>query len=231
VGNVDGHTSLTVIESLVADPPTAFTWNANSALLPAVTVCEALPPDGITISKSIPVPNRLMLCGLSPALSFSVSDAVRDPPAVGRNVTLIVHVPAGNTVELHVVVCEKSPLFVPVNIIVLMFSVSLPPLVTVTTCAALVVATACVANVSFVGVIVAVAPVPNPNNVPVCGLPGASSAIDTMAELEPVVLGVNVTVITHEFPEVSAAPHVFTCEKLELLAPVIVKLVMFNVTV
>ena len=95
----------------------------------------------------------------------------------------------------------------------------------------LVVATACVPNVSFDGVIVAVAPVPSPNNVAVCGLPGASSAIETMAELEPVVFGVNVTVITHELPAVTAVPQVLTCEKLELFAPLRVMPVTFSVTV
>ena len=95
----------------------------------------------------------------------------------------------------------------------------------------LLVATACVPNVSVVGVMVAVAPVPSPNNVAVCGLPGASSAIETMAELEPVVFGVNVTVITHPLPAVRADPHVLTCEKLELLDPVMVMPVMFSVTV
>ncbi len=86
-------------------------------------------------------------------------------------------------------------------------------------------------NVSVVGDIVAVAPVPSPNNVAVCGLPGASSAIETIAELEPVVFGVNVTVITQELPAVTADPQVFTCEKLELLAAVIVRPEMFSVTV
>lgn len=74
----------------------------------------------------------------------------------------------------------------------------------------LVVVTACVGKVSVAGDIVAVAPVPNPNNVAVCGLPGASSAIETIAVFEPVTFGVNITVITHELPDVTAAPHVFT---------------------
>ncbi len=205
---------------------------ANSTFPPAVTVCELDPPLGITSWKSMPVPKRLMLCGLSPALSFSVRDAVRDPPDVGMKVTLIVQFAPGKTVTPQVVAdCEKSPLFVPVKNIELMFSVSLPLFVTVTVCAALVVATACVVKVSVVGDIVAVAPVPNPNSVAVCGLPGASSAIETIAVLEPVRFGVNVTVITHELPAVNAAPQVFTCEKLELLLPVSVMPEIFSVSV
>jgi hypothetical protein len=172
-----------------------------------------------------------MLCGLSPALSFSVSDAVLDPPAVGTNETLTVHVPAGRTVGPQVVVCEKSPLFVPVKIIELMFSVSLPLFVTVTTCAVLVVATACVLKVSELGVIVAVEPVPNPNKVAVCGLPDASSVIEIVAELAPVVFGVNVTVIVHELPAVNAVPQVLICEKLAAFVPPIAMLEIFSVTV
>lgn len=84
---------------------------------------------------------------------------------------------------------------------------------------------------SLAGLIVAVAPVPNPNKVAVCGLPGASSAMEIIAELEPVVFGVKMTVITHELPAVTADPQVLTCEKLALFAPVTVIPVMFSVTV
>ena len=95
----------------------------------------------------------------------------------------------------------------------------------------LVVSTACVANVSEVGVIVAVAPVPNPNNVAVCGLPDASSVIETIAELAPVVFGVNITVIVQELPAVKAVPQVLICEKLAALVPLSAMLDMFSVTV
>ncbi len=138
---------------------------------------------------------------------------------------------AGRTVGPHVVVCEKSALFVPVKMIELMFKVSLPLFVTVTTCAVLVVATACVPNVSVEGVIVAVAPVPSPNKVAVCGLPDASSVIETIATLAPVTFGVNITVIVHELPAVKAAPHVLTCEKPDALLPLIAMLDIFSVTV
>ena len=92
-------------------------------------------------------------------------------------------------------------------------------------------ATACVAKVRVVGDIVAVAPVPSPNSVAVCGLPGASSAIEIDAVLDPVTFGVNVTVITQELPAVTAAPHEFTCEKLLALLPIIVTPEIFSVTV
>jgi hypothetical protein len=231
VGTVP-HVIAILIESVDAVPPTASISTANSTFPPAVTICELDPPLGITIWKSMPVPKRLMLCGLSPALSLIVRDAVLDPPAVGVNVTLTVQFAAGRTVGPQVVAdWAKSPLFVPVKNIELMFNVSLPLFVTVTVWAVLVVATAWVVNVSVAGAIVAVAPVPNPNSVAVCGLPGASSAIEIIAELEPVTVGVNVTVITHELPEVKAAPHVFTCEKPEALLPVIAMLEMFSVIV
>src|ERR1019366_7427135 len=179
----------------------------------------------------MPVPKMLMLCGLSPALSFTVNAAVRDPPAVGVNVTLTVQFAAGASVKPQVDVRAKSPLLVPVNTIELRFNVSLPLFVIVTVCAVLVVATACVVNVKLVGLSVAVAPFPNPNKVAVCGLPGASSAIEIVATFEPVVFGVKVTVMTHELPAVTAAPQLLTCEKLAEFEPEIVIPVIFKVTV
>jgi len=62
------------------------------------------------------------------------------PPAVGVKVTLIVQFAPGKTVEAQVVPCRmKSPLLGPVKMMLVIFRVSLPPLVSVTVCAAVVV--------------------------------------------------------------------------------------------
>ena len=87
--------SVTTIESELVDPPTASTSNANSALAPAVTVCVPVPPAGISSWKSSALPNKLMVCGLSPALSLTCRVPVRVPPEVGINVTLTVQFAAG----------------------------------------------------------------------------------------------------------------------------------------
>lgn len=64
--------------------------------------------------KSSPVPVSGTFCGLSPALSVRVRNAVRVPDAVGSNVTVTLQVPPEATDEPHVLVCSKSPSSVPV---------------------------------------------------------------------------------------------------------------------
>ena len=60
---------------------------------PAVTVAVVLSPDGADMLKSSPVPVSGTFCGLSPALSVRVRNAVRVPDAVGENVTVTLQVP------------------------------------------------------------------------------------------------------------------------------------------
>jgi len=102
-----------------------------------VTVVGAAPS-----VKSVPVPVRLTVCGLPPALSVMVKFPVRAPAAVGVNVTLIVQVfdpavagkVAGQAVA-PVLVSAKSP-DAAMELIV---SAAFPVFVSVTVCAALVV--------------------------------------------------------------------------------------------
>jgi hypothetical protein len=56
---------------------------------------------------SKPVPVNPTVSGL--ALEFTVSAPVREPAAVGRNVTLAVHVAPAASVAGQVLVCAKSP--------------------------------------------------------------------------------------------------------------------------
>ena len=51
---------------------------------------------------------------------MTVSVALRDPVADGVKVTLMVHVPAAATDVPQLLVCEKSPLLVPVMAILVM---------------------------------------------------------------------------------------------------------------
>ncbi|HEY6250939.1 MAG TPA: hypothetical protein VI685_13345, partial [Candidatus Angelobacter sp.] len=60
--------------------PVSLSWKEKLAVCPAVTVTL---PWGTLKEKSVPVPEREMLCGLSPALSAIATEAVRDPPAKG----------------------------------------------------------------------------------------------------------------------------------------------------
>src|SRR5438128_4574755 len=56
-----------------------------------------------------PVPDTPTVCGFPAALSAIVILPVRDPVAVGANVTLMVQLPPATTVVPQVLICEKSP--------------------------------------------------------------------------------------------------------------------------
>ncbi len=73
-----------------------------------------------------------------------VTEAVRLPVTVGVNITLMVQFAFTPRVALlpgHVLVCEKSPLFVPPIAMLEMVSGALPLFVRLTTCAVLLVPT------------------------------------------------------------------------------------------
>jgi hypothetical protein len=80
-------------------------WDA----LVVPTSCAAnvrLVVDSVTAGAAdVPVPVRLIVCGLPDALSVMVTVPVRVPVAVGLNVTLIVQVPLAATEVPHVLVC------------------------------------------------------------------------------------------------------------------------------
>jgi hypothetical protein len=87
-------------------------WNAGSRV-------------AVVSAPAVPVPVRLMVCGLPVALSLTFNVAERDPLAVGLNVSVTRQVAKGLIVpELgHVLAAEiwKSPGFAPVSVMLLMF--------------------------------------------------------------------------------------------------------------
>jgi hypothetical protein len=91
------------------------------------------------------------VCGLPAASSLTASVAVRVPPAVGANVTLIVHEPPAASVEPQVLLWPKSPGFAPVSEMLAMLSGAVPVLVKVALCAALVLPTRCEPKANEVG--------------------------------------------------------------------------------
>lgn len=92
---------------------------------------------GESVAVGLPVPSKDTVCGLPAALSMKVIAPVRDPVAVGVNVTLIVQLPPTTTVLPQVFVCPKSPLAA----ILEMMSAAVPVLFSVSVWAALVVPT------------------------------------------------------------------------------------------
>ena len=124
----------------------------------SVTICAPLvvettwPPKvtlfGATVAAgAVPVPLRLMDCGLVLASSVTVRVPPRLPAAEGVKVTVIVQLLLTATVLPQVFVCEKSPLVA----ILLTFKMAVPGLLSVTDFELLVVPTNCPANVRLDG--------------------------------------------------------------------------------
>jgi len=85
-----------------------------------------------TAAALAPVPVKLMVCGLLPALSVIVMEALRVPAELGVNVTAIVQLPPAATEPPQVLVSVKSPGLAPVIAIPETFNVPLPVLFRVT---------------------------------------------------------------------------------------------------
>ena len=91
--------------------------------------------------RVVPVPERLMDCGLPEALSATMMDAVRLPLAVGVNVTVIAQLAPAATELGQLLVWAKSPAFDPPMETLEIARAALPELLRVTSWAALVVPT------------------------------------------------------------------------------------------
>lgn len=185
-----------------------FVTVAICAALVVPVFCSAkVRLEGLKFSVNVgtwPVPLKLNDCGLAVALSVNNIAAVREPFAVGENVTLTEHeelavrlpVPTGH-VSPEI---AKSPGLAPVRAINENITGLLPVLLTVIDCAALVVRVFCNANVRLPGlklnVYVAIWPVPvSPTD---CGLPLALSVKVTAAVRVPLAVGENVMPTEHD---------------------------------
>ena len=94
-------------------------------------------------------------------MSVTVTEPVRDPVAVGVKVTLMVHDALAARLVPQVLVSEKSPLTVMLEIA----RVALPGLLSVTLCGPLLVPDACPENVNEVGDRLAAGAVPVPDKL------------------------------------------------------------------
>ncbi len=99
------------------------------------------------VAAPAPVPVRLTVCGLPATLSTTLIVPVVVPVAAGVNVTLIVQAAPDVSEVPQLLVWPKFALAV----MEVIASVTLPMLVSVTVCAALVVPTVCDANVRVLG--------------------------------------------------------------------------------
>ena len=187
--------------------------------------------EGVTLAIVValaPVPVSDAVCGLPLALSVTVSVAVRVAVAVGVKVTLMLQIRATARLVPQVLVCEKSPLFAPVMVMLVMESVAVPALLNCTVCTALLEPTVWLPKVRLVGEsaadgLPAAAPVPVSETV--CGLPVALSLIETFAVRVPAAVGVNVTLMVQLALAFTLLPQVLVAAKSPLFVPVIVILV------
>ena len=93
------------------------------------------------ICGAVPVPVSATVCGEPEALSVTEIDALRLPLADGVKVTWSVQLPDPAATVEQLFVCEKSPEFVPVIVMLLIVSGALPGFVTVIDSAVLLVLT------------------------------------------------------------------------------------------
>ena len=130
--------------SVSAKSPLALMLVNISVALPTlvtVTLCLLLVaptnwfPKGKAVAErlmagpnGVPVPVRLTDCGLSPALSMTTREPTRVPVAAGVNVTLMEQDALAARVAGHIEAVKS-----PVAVTPVMFNVSLPELVSVTT--------------------------------------------------------------------------------------------------
>ena len=159
---------------------------------------------------TVPLPVRLILCGLPEALSVTVIDPVRVPAAMGVNVRSIVQLAPGFTTpplygqELPVVARAKSPL----DPMLAIESGAAPVLVRVEERTVLVVPTSTLPKARLDGTRLTIEAVPVPVRLMLCGLPGALSVIVTVPPRLPVVVGAKVTLILQVVPIATVEPQV-----------------------
>jgi hypothetical protein len=114
--------------TLWLNPPSPAIVKVYVAGCPGATASEVEEPEAGASMKSWPVPLSVTLCGLSKALSEMLRVPVLVPLATGLKVTEIVQLAPALTLLAQVLVWEKSPLAVMLE----MANEALPVLVSVT---------------------------------------------------------------------------------------------------
>lgn len=185
----------------------------------------------ILAEGALPLPLRLTVCGLPPALSAMLTEVVRFPMVAGVNAARIVQLAFTATELPQVSVTVKSPGFAPAAPRLVMVRVVLPVLVRVTDCVALVVPRLWPAKVSAPGARVTTAPLPVPVSAAVCGLLKRLSAMVTQAVRVPSAAGENATLIVQLALGDREPSQPFVSEKSPALAPPTAMLEMAKVAV
>lgn len=125
---------------------------------------------------------------------------------------LIVQLVAGASELPQVLVWAKSPLFVPVMLMLLMVNVALPELLSVTMLGELFVPTAWLPNETLVGERPTTGAMPVPVSGMFCGLPATLSVTVMLALRVPVAVGVKVALMVQDAPAATELPQVLVWE-------------------
>jgi hypothetical protein len=151
-----------------------------------------------------PVPDNATDCGLAGALSVIVRAAVCVPVTAGVNVTVIVQIAPGATIDPQLLVCAKLPVVVMLAIDsgkspAFFSEIFFDPAVPVD----------CAPNERLAGEsTIAADDVPVPDKLTVCGLPVALSATDSVPVIAPEAGGSKTTLIVQLFVPDPGSPRV-----------------------
>ena len=160
-----------------------------------------------------PDPDKVTICGLPLPESANDSVAVRVPLAVGLNTTLAEQLAdAARVLPQVLLLMAKSPALVPPSVTPLIVMDEVVPLLRVADCAELVDPTAVPGKPIALGDTITLPPEvlpPVPDNDTVCGLLLAESAIVSVAERVPVVVGLNSTDTPQLADAARLEPHAF----------------------
>ena len=100
-------------------------------MAPTAWLAKVRLPGETLATAAVPVPVRLMVCGLPVALSVRVTAAVKEPLAAGVKVTLTVQLAPAATLAPQVLVWAKLPALAPVSAWLVRVYAALPVLFTV----------------------------------------------------------------------------------------------------
>lgn len=190
------------------------------AVFPALTVWEVGDPEAGPIVKSggaSPSPSKLADCGLPGAVSLIERLAIRDPAAVGSNVTFTAQLPPIDRELPQLLISEKSEPFVPVILIPLRLKGAFPVFTSLTVEGLLLVPTSCDEKFCRAGNVVKNGPLtPLPLTGIAKGLIRVLSVILIAPDCRPIVVGEKVTLTAQLAPGLRLAPQLLVSGKLIL---------------
>jgi hypothetical protein len=163
-----------------------------------------------------PVPVNGTVFDVAGAATFTFTVAVLLPLELGRNVTLTVQFAPGAREAGHRLFWLNWFAFAPPSPMELIVSGAVPVLVTVTTCAGLIVRMGTFPNANDVGRTWFTGATPVPVRATTCGLVKSESVIVSVPLSTPAVVGTNLTLIRQLRPGPRLPPQLLVSEKFAL---------------